>query len=58
MGFEPTLPCGKHAFQAGAFNHSATSPSKLEFLVDSNNYHLFFWRASKGALSWKKNASV
>ena len=26
MGFEPTLPCGKHAFQACAFSHSAISP--------------------------------
>ena len=27
VGFEPTLPCGKHAFQACAFSHSATSPA-------------------------------
>ena len=26
VGFEPTLPCGKHAFQACAFSHSAISP--------------------------------
>jgi hypothetical protein len=26
VGFEPTLPCGKHAFQACAFGHSATFP--------------------------------
>ena len=25
MGFEPTKPFGLHAFQASAFNHSATS---------------------------------
>jgi hypothetical protein len=25
-GFEPPLPCGKHAFQACAFDHSATHP--------------------------------
>lgn len=28
MGFEPTVPCGTHAFQAGALNHSATPPNK------------------------------
>lgn len=28
VGFEPTLPCGKHAFQACAFSHSAISPDK------------------------------
>ena len=27
VGFEPTLPCGKHAFQACAFSHSAISPA-------------------------------
>ena len=27
VGFEPTLPCGKHAFQACAFSHSAISPT-------------------------------
>jgi hypothetical protein len=26
VGFEPTVPCGTHAFQACAFDHSATSP--------------------------------
>ena len=26
-GFEPPLPCGKHAFQACAIDHSATHPS-------------------------------
>jgi hypothetical protein len=26
VGFEPTLPCGKHAFQACSFGHSDTSP--------------------------------
>lgn len=25
-GFEPAIPCGMHAFQACAFNHSATLP--------------------------------
>ncbi len=29
-GFEPPLPCGKHAFQACAFNHSATSPFQIQ----------------------------
>ena len=27
QGFEPWLPCGKHAFQACAFSHSAISPA-------------------------------
>lgn len=26
MGFEPTVRCRTHAFQAGALNHSATPP--------------------------------
>jgi hypothetical protein len=26
MGFEPTVRCRTHAFQAGALNHSATLP--------------------------------
>jgi len=29
MGFEPTLRYRKHAFQAGALNHSATPPLSL-----------------------------
>ena len=28
-GFEPSEPCGSHAFQASAFDHSATSPEVL-----------------------------
>ena len=31
MGFEPTVRCRTHAFQAGALNHSATPP--LDFLA-------------------------
>ena len=27
-GFEPSLPCGKHAFQACSIGHSDTSPIK------------------------------
>ena len=27
-GFEPSLPCGKHAFQACSIGHSDTSPLK------------------------------
>ncbi len=27
VGFEPTLPCGKHAFQACSFGHSDISPN-------------------------------
>jgi hypothetical protein len=27
-GFEPSLPCGKHAFQACSIGHSDTSPKK------------------------------
>ena len=34
VGFEPTLPCGKHAFQACAFSHSAISPALLGNLFD------------------------
>ena len=30
VGFEPTLPCGKHAFQACAFSHSAISPQLVQ----------------------------
>ena len=26
VGFEPTVPCGTHAFQACALSHSAISP--------------------------------
>ena len=26
VGFEPTVPCGTHAFQACQLNHSCTSP--------------------------------
>gem|GEM_PF-3719827 len=26
MGFEPTIPCGIHAFQACSFGHSDTLP--------------------------------
>ena len=26
QGFEPWVPCGTHALQARAFDHSATSP--------------------------------
>jgi hypothetical protein len=33
VGFEPTLPCGKHAFQACAFSHSAISPALLGNLL-------------------------
>ena len=29
QGFEPWLPCGKHAFQACALDHSATHPLTL-----------------------------
>ncbi len=29
QGFEPWLPCGKHAFQACALDHSATHPIQL-----------------------------
>ena len=33
-GFEPSLPCGKHAFQACSFGHSDKSPltSKCKYL--------------------------
>ena len=35
VGFEPTLPCGKHAFQACAFSHSAISPA-IDCLYEFN----------------------
>ena len=30
-GFEPSIPCGIHTFQACAFGRSATSPQLLTF---------------------------
>lgn len=31
-GFEPSLPCGKHAFQACPINHSGTRPREAEIV--------------------------
>ena len=45
MGFEPTLGYKpKHAFQACALNHSATSPSQAEILLGA------VVRPSRGAI--------
>jgi hypothetical protein len=32
VGFEPTVPCGTHAFQACALSHSAISPCARPFM--------------------------
>ena len=32
-GFEPSLPFGKHAFQACAIDHSATCPCSTKTLI-------------------------
>lgn len=33
-GFEPSLPCGKHAFQACSIGHSDTSPKNARKEMD------------------------
>lgn len=54
MGFEPTKHCCLHAFQACAFNHSATAPARTNTATRLNgpNYsHLHILRKSIEPLS-------
>ena len=59
VGFEPTLPCGKHAFQACAFSHSATSPVQsaayAEMLEKKLTRHSREWIASP---SLRENSAI
>ncbi len=51
VGFEPTLPCGKHAFQACAFSHSAISPEKAGYVVyESIRARACMWQFGKSAV--------
>lgn len=47
QGFEPWKPFGLHAFQACAFDHSATSPQPSEYTT----FKLFFQFENRPLLS-------